>query len=179
MGEAVAASVDPSAYAVNLRITEYRLPPDKLRKAAALYRTRSVMYVVDALYGIAVLALVLLLGLAAKFRDWAEKISARRFVQAIIFAPLLLISMDLLSLPLSIYGHHLQQSYGLSVQSWGSWFWDWTKGELLGTLIATLLIWGLYAILRRSPRRWWFYGWFYWSLFNPCSLILCLTNSIR
>ena len=50
-------------------------------------------------------------------------------------------------------------SYGLSVQGWGSWFWDWTKGELIGTVIATLFVWGLYAFLRRSPRRWWFYGW--------------------
>jgi Zn-dependent protease with chaperone function len=49
--------------------------------------------------------------------------------------------------------------YGLSVQSWGSWFWDWTKGELIGTALATLLVWGLYAFLRRSPTRWWFYGW--------------------
>jgi Zn-dependent protease with chaperone function len=86
-------------------------------------------------------------------------VSRRRFVQALVFAPLMLLTLDLLSLPVSIYGHHLQVQYGLSVQSWPSWFWDWTKGELIGTALGTVIVWGLYAFLRRSPTRWWFYGW--------------------
>ena len=45
------------------------------------------------------------------------------------------------------------------MQGWASWFWDWVKGELIGIVIGTLFVWGLYAFLRRSPRRWWFYGW--------------------
>jgi STE24 endopeptidase len=140
-------------------IDEYRLPPNQLQKAEALYRTRMVMLVANTAYGIALLALVLWLRVGARFRDLAERFSRRRFVQAIVFAPLLLVTLDVLGLPLSMYGQHLQSSYGLSVQSWGSWFWDWTKSEVIGTMIATLLIWGLYAILRQSPKRWWLYGW--------------------
>src|ERR1022692_966738 len=45
------------------------------------------------------------------------------------------------------------------VQQWGSWFWDWGKGLLLGCLFASVLGWILYAVLRGSPRRWWFYFW--------------------
>jgi STE24 endopeptidase len=152
-------TIDSAATPTDAPITEYRLPPDKLAKSEALYRTESVMLVVDTIYGIAVLTILLMFGISRRFRDWAERASRRRFVQAIIFAPLLLLTMDVLSLPLSIYGHHLQQSYGLSVQGWGSWFWDWTKAEIVGTLIGTLLVWGLYAFLRRSPTRWWFYSW--------------------
>jgi len=140
-------------------IVEYRLAPDKLVRAEALYRTNLRMYVFGAVYGLAALLLVLWLRISARFRDWAERASRRRIVQVIIFAPLLLITIDLLTLPLTLYGHYLQRSYGFSVQSWGSWFWDWTKGEVIGTVIATLLVWGLYAILRRAPQRWWFYGW--------------------
>ena len=140
-------------------IVEYRLTPDKLLQAEALYRTNLKMYMFDAVYGLAVLLLVLWLRVSARYRDWAERASRRRIVQVIIFAPLLLITIDLLTLPITLYGHYLQRSYGLSVQSWNSWFWDWTKGEVIGTVIATLLVWGLYAILRRAPQRWWFYGW--------------------
>ena len=140
-------------------IEEYRLPPDKLEKSQALYRTAMTMNLFSTLYGIAILVVLLFLRVSARFRDLAERVSPRRFVQVIVFAPLLLILIDLLTLPLSLYGHQLQMSYGLSVQGWGSWFWDWTKGELIGTVIATLFVWGLYAFLRRSPRRWWFYGW--------------------
>ena len=80
-------------------------------------------------------------------------------MQVIVFAPLLLILIDILTLPFNLYGHQLQTELWLLRTGWGSWFWDWTKGELIGTVIATLFVWGLYAFLRRSPRRWWFYGW--------------------
>ncbi len=140
-------------------LTDYRLPPDTLARAEALYRTSLVMLVVGTLYGFGVLALVLSTRVAPRLRDLAERASRRRVVQALVFAPLLLITLDLLSLPVALYGQHLQVRYGLSVQSWTSWFWDWLKGEALGVAIGTLLVWGLYAFLRRSPARWWLYGW--------------------
>ena len=138
---------------------EYRLPPDLLKKSEALYRTRMLTFAVGTVYGIVVLLLVLNLRIGARFRDWAERASPRRFVQALVFAPLLLVTIDVLSLPDNMYRHSLAVDYGLSVQGWGSWFWDWGKNEIIGTVIATLLIWGLYSILRRSPQRWWLYGW--------------------
>jgi STE24 endopeptidase len=140
-------------------ISEYRLPRDKLAKSEALYRTRVAMFIASALYGIAVLFAVLELGLARRLRDLAERISPRRRVQVWIFAPLLLLAIDVLSLPLGLYGHALQVDYGLSVQGWGSWLWDWAKSHLIVALIGTFAIWGLYTLLNRSPRRWWFYGW--------------------
>jgi len=141
------------------RLTEYQLPPDTLAKAEALYRTSTVMLVVGTLHGLGVLALLLTTRVAPRFRDLAERVSRRRVVQALVFAPLMLLTLDVLSLPVSLYGHHLQVQYGLSVQGWSSWFWDWSKGELLGTALGTVMVWGLYGFLRRSPTRWWVYGW--------------------
>jgi Zn-dependent protease with chaperone function len=37
--------------------------------------------------------------------------------------------------------------------------WDWTKGQLIVLVIAVLLVWGLYSVIRRSATRWWFYFW--------------------
>lgn len=147
------------AAAVAEPVTTYTLPPDTLQKAEALYRTRIAMLVVGSIYGFAMLVGILFWRVAPRFRDLAERVSQRRFVQALIFAPLFLLTMDVLGLPLGMYSHSLDLTYGLSVQSWGSWFWDWTKGELIGTVLGTLLVWGLYVVLRRSPTRWWFYGW--------------------
>ena len=140
-------------------LTEYRLPPETLAKSEALYRTSTVMLVVGTVYGFAVLALLLVLRVAPRYRDLAERVSRRRFVQAIVFAPLLLLTLDVLSLPVSIYGHPCRCSTACRCRAGASWFWDWTKGELIGTVIGTLLVWGLYGFLRRSPTRWWFYGW--------------------
>ena len=45
------------------------------------------------------------------------------------------------------------------MQGWGSWILDWAKSELLILVFATLTLWGLYALIRRTPKRWWFYTW--------------------
>jgi STE24 endopeptidase len=154
-----ASQAEPATGAEPPPITGYRLPPDKLRQAEGLYRIRTVLYPVGLVYGIAVLLAVLAFRAGARYRGWAEAVSRRRFVQAAIFTPLLLLTIDVLELPMGLYEHYLGRRYGLSVQGWGSWLWDWTKSECLGFALLTLLVWGFYALLRRSPRRWWLYGW--------------------
>jgi Zn-dependent protease with chaperone function len=138
---------------------EYSLPPDKLKQAIEYSHARNWLAFGGAIYGIAALLVVLQWGLPAKFRDWAEAASRRRFVQALVFVPLVTLAIDLFSLPLGLYGQHLERVYDQSVQSWPSWFWDWTKGELLGFALSIILVFILYAVIRRSPRRWWFYFW--------------------
>jgi len=138
---------------------EYTLPPEKLQKAIEYASAQHWLHFIGAIYGIIVLLIVLGFGLSAKFRDWAEAASRRRFVQALIFVPLLTLAMDILSLPLGIYGQRLELRFEQSVQSWPSWFWDWTKGELVSFVISIILVYILYALIRRSPRRWWFYFW--------------------
>jgi STE24 endopeptidase len=140
-------------------VTHYSLPPDKLAKAHALYTVRTTLHFAETLYGLLLLLFILRFQLGAKFRNFAERVTRIRFVQAFVFVPLLTLTIDVLSLPFSLYGHHLSLQYGLSVQHWPSWFWDWTKSELIGLFIGSLLLWLLYALIRKSPTRWWFYSW--------------------
>lgn len=137
----------------------YSLPPDKLQRAIEYAHARNWLYFISQIYGVTALLAILGFGWAARFRDWAEASSGRRFIQAVIFVPLLLAANDLLNLPLGIYGQHLELVFQQSVQSWPSWLWDWTKGELLAMLLSIFLAFILYAVIRRSPRRWWFYFW--------------------
>jgi STE24 endopeptidase len=137
----------------------YSLPPEKLQKAVEYAHARNWVYFVGQIYGVAVLLAILSFGLGARFRRWAEAASNRRFIQAVIFVPLLLLTNDLLNLPLGIYGQHLELVFQQSVQSWPSWMWDWTKGELLAILLSILLAFILYGVIRRSRRLWWFYFW--------------------
>ncbi len=140
-------------------VTTYSLPPEKYEKAVAYSRARYRLYFIGFVYGLIVYLVVLGWRVAPKFRDWAERASSRRFIQLVIYAPLLLLALGVLGLPTSIYGHWLSVKYEQSVQGWGSWVWDWTKGQLIGLVIGTILIWILYGVIRRSRRRWWFYFW--------------------
>lgn len=136
----------------------YKLSPEKYEKAVAYSRTQYALHFIGAGYSLLLLLIIVALRIAPKYRDWVERVSRRRFVQAIIFVPLLLLTFDVLKLPLDAYQHHLAVRYEISVQAWGSWLWDWTKGELVGFIIASILIYLLYGLIRRSPRRWWLYS---------------------
>lgn len=154
---AFAQSRPPAPESKPREVKTYTLPPDKLAKAIEYSTARNRLHFFAFAYTVIVLWRVLTWKLAPRYRDWAEAASRRRIVQALIFTPLLVLTLDLLSLPLSVYEQHLSRKYEQSIQSWGSWFWDQTKGELIGWVIFSLLVWILYGVIRRSPRRWWFY----------------------
>jgi STE24 endopeptidase len=141
------------------KVTAYTLPPDLYRKARDLGRFHARFAWIDFFYGIFVLWVILYWRFGPQFRDWAESVSRNRFLQAVVFAPLLLLTMAILGLPSNIYENSVERKYGLSIQIWRSWFWDWTKGQFLGILLGIILVSILYAVIRSSPRRWWFYFW--------------------
>jgi STE24 endopeptidase len=152
----------PSATApqeVRAHVTAYTLPPDRYKKARNLSKIRFRFAIISFVYGVIVLWLVLNRKLAPKYRTWAENASSKRFVQALVFSPLLILTLDILDLPLGIYDNWVNREYGLSVQGWRSWAWDWTKGEFVSVTLGIILIWILYAVIRKSPRKWWFYFW--------------------
>ena len=143
------------------KVTAYTLSPELYQKAHNLGRIHFRFQLISFVYGLVVLWLILLWKLAPKYRDWAEKFSSRRFLQSVVFSPLLLLTMAVLTLPADLYDQWISRKYGLSVQGWGSWSWDWAKGELISFVIGIILIWLLYTVVRRSARHWWFYFWLF------------------
>jgi len=148
-----------SAAASSAASSSYQLSPEKRDQAIAYARARyRLHFVAFAWSGVALLAIIAL-RLGPRFRDRAESVSRRRFWQAAVFVPLLFVTDGILELPTAAYGQHLALLYGQSVQGWGSWLWDQAKGLLVGLVVAIPLVWLLYAILRKSPRRWWLWFW--------------------
>jgi STE24 endopeptidase len=138
---------------------QYSLPPDKLAKARALYLLNGTLYFITTVWAFLVFWIMLRARFGSRLRDWAERFSRRRFVQAVIVMSLFVIVFEVTQLPFDVYQHHVGLEYGLSVQHWGSWFGDWGKSLLLGCVFSSFLGWILYGVLRRNPRRWWFYFW--------------------
>lgn len=156
----VAQNPPPSPPANQQHATKaYTLPPEKLEKAVEFSKARHELHFLDAAYGVLILIALLALRVAPRFRNWARATSHRRILQAYIFGTLFLLVVDILELPVSAYGQHLSLKYEQSIQGWGSWLWDWTKGELIEFALVGVLIWILYGSMRRSPRRWWLYFW--------------------
>lgn len=141
------------------KVTEYTLPPDLYRKAHTLGQIAFWGQLAATLYSWIILWFVLRWKLGPKYRDWAEKAGSVRFLQALVFAPPLMLTIAVLNIPFDIVQEWVLRKFGISIQGWGSWAWDWTKGQIVSLIIGTILIWILYAVIRKSPRRWWFYFW--------------------
>jgi STE24 endopeptidase len=140
-------------------VTHYTLSPEKTKQATALARTGRRLYFAEFFWGLLVLWLTLRTGWAAKIRDWATRAASNSFVQAAIFCPLLILTLDLAVLPLHAWAHGVLRGYGLSVQGWGSWLLDRMKAEAITLILATIAGWILFMLIRRSPRRWWIGAW--------------------
>jgi STE24 endopeptidase len=141
------------------QVQGYTLTPGQEAQAIAYAHARHELYFLDFAYGLLLLVLMLQLRVAPAYRDWATKWTDNGFGQVVVFTPLLLVTTDVLSLPTAIWAHRLALQYQQSVQAWGSWFADWVKGEGVEMSIAILLVWVLYWVIRKSPRKWWFWFW--------------------
>jgi len=141
------------------KITAYTLPPDLYRKARNRGRIGFASRIIGFFYGLLVLWFILHHRVSAKFRSWAESVSHHRFVQAYVFTPLIVLTIGVLQLPLGIFHESISKLYKISVQSWPSWIADWAKAQLITIIIGSFLVWILYVVIRKSPRRWWLYFW--------------------
>ena len=150
------------------RTEQYTLSHERYEKAVAYSRAEYTLYFVSYILGGLFLFLILRLGIAARLRDMAENASQKRWVQGLVFVPLLRLLVGVLGLPVRMYWHQLSLHYEQSVQGWGSWFWDWTKGQFVILTVWLVVALILFAVMRFSPRRWWLYFWF------PAVLILLI-----
>jgi STE24 endopeptidase len=158
-GPATAPSPAAGPTTPNGQVQGYTLTPGEEAQAIAYARARHELYFLDVAYGLLLLVLMLQLRVAPAYRDWATKWTDSSFGQIVVFAPLALLTIDVLSLPTAIWEHRLALQYQQSIQGWGSWIVDSAKGEGVELAIAILLVWVLYAVIRRSPRKWWFWFW--------------------
>ena len=165
----------PAAATSNSPMLHYSLPPDKLAKAYALYRIDGSLYFITGIWAVLVLWVMLRGKFGERLNALAQRVSRRRVLQAFAVMSLFVVVLQLTQLPFEMYGHHIGLKYGLSVQRWGPWFGDWGKSLVLACLFASLLGWILYGIIRRSPRRWWFY---FWLAFIPIVVLAMFVEPV-
>jgi STE24 endopeptidase len=153
------AAQELAAAPLHSNLPDYSLSPADLAKSQHLSAVHVTMHFVEEAWGIVSLLLLLSLGVIAWMRNTAVKASSNRWAQGYIFLLLYLVAGFLLSLPMDLYSQHLSLKYGLSVQSWASWFGDQAKAFALSWIIGGLLLMLLFWIIRKLPRRWWVVFW--------------------
>jgi len=137
------------------------LPPAKLAQAIALSHWRTALYFGGTAWLILALALLVRLRTGAVIARLAARFSSRPWLQGLVAAPAWILILAALEIPAALLGHHVSLRFGLSIESWPSWWLDWLKSTALTLLLGVLVLGVLYALIRRSPRRWWLWFWIF------------------
>ena len=139
----------------------YVLTAGKRAKAIAFSRAEYRLYFAAMALALAIYAFLWWSGFSVGLRGLVQRFSARRLAETALFVSVFLIVVRALEFPLDYYwGFVLEHRYDLSTQGFGSWVADWAKDLGLTVVVAILLAWVFYWLVRRSPRRWWLYFWF-------------------
>ncbi|HEX9161625.1 MAG TPA: M48 family metallopeptidase [Thermoanaerobaculia bacterium] len=129
--------------------------PEMIRHSRIL----DILYFSAFAYGIIELVLLLALRISSRMRDLAARVTARPFFVATIYVVLFTIVTAILDFPLSYYaGYVVPHQFKLTGQTFPAWFWDETKGLMIGIIAAVLLIPAALLVIRKF-RRWWLGLW--------------------
>ncbi|OEF99436.1 hypothetical protein BHF71_02135 [Vulcanibacillus modesticaldus] len=143
---------------------------DQLRIATVYSRIKDFLFFIGIPWEWAIYLLILGLGLSASFLSIAKRVSKKSFlVQSGIYVAILSVFVTILQFPLYYYSYKVSRDYGINIQSVSSWLADKGKGFLLDLFLTIPMVWLLYVMLRKSPKRWWL--WF-WLISIPLTVLL-------
>ena len=115
-------------------------------------------------YGSMVIGLIgaLVLGLTPA-GAWLVTQAGRPFgghwvAQAVLGGLLVVIVVEVVTLPFAAWRHVVVVKYDISTQSWGPWAVDLVKSWAVGAVIGGLALLGFYAVTHFAPRWWWAFG---------------------
>jgi Zn-dependent protease with chaperone function len=125
--------------------------------AIRYYRSSHPLWAGATALELLVPAAILFSGFSARLRERARRLARGRWLPTVaIYGAAYAVIQAVLFLPLSWYaGFVRQHAYGLSTETASAWLGDWAKGTALTALMAALVVWIPYRLLRASPRRWW------------------------
>lgn len=152
---------DPSVVGVEAATQAYldSVSPEKRARSDAYFEGGYWLILWRFLWSSLAMLALLHIGLSARIRDAAARVTSRVLLQPAIYWIGFTLFVAVVTLPLSIYADFLREhQYGLSTQTFGAWFADALKAlgiELVLGAIGTVVF---YAALRRTGRSWWLWG---------------------
>jgi len=154
------SSQAPPASRAEAAPQHYTLTPGERERAEAYSHAQDAAYFAGIALSIAIYLLFWLSRFGVALRNLARRASCRLILKCLVLVPPFIVAASLLGLPLDYYsGYALEHRFGLSTQPFASWLGDWGKSLGLSVVAGVILVWVFYGVVRRSPRRWWFYFW--------------------
>jgi STE24 endopeptidase len=136
-----------------------QVPPAVHEKARAYTQGDHWLILWGAIVAVAVAWLVLRSGVLVRVRSAVERKRPRPWMAVVAVVVVDGLVEFGLGLPWKAYANWWRETaYGLTSQAFGGWFAEQLLGLAVGLVMTTLLLSGLYFLIRRAPRTWWIWG---------------------
>jgi STE24 endopeptidase len=135
------------------------IPPQALARSDAYFEGGYWLQLWDLVVGLVVAWLLLGTGWSRRVRDFAERTTRFKWLQATIYGAIYILLMTLLTLPWAAYeGYFREHQYGMSNQDLAGWLGDAGKELIIDLVFGTLALTVFYAVMRKLTRTWWIWG---------------------
>lgn len=135
------------------------LTPAQHAKAQAYTQGGHWLLLWGTIIAVLVSWLVLRSGVLVKVRDGIEKGSPKPVRVAVAVLVIDAVIEMALNMPWTIYADWWREkAYGLTSQAFGGWLGEQLLSAAIFIPVTTLLMVGLYALMRRAPKTWWLWG---------------------
>jgi STE24 endopeptidase len=152
---------DPSVVGVEAATQAYldTVPIEQRMRSDAYFEGGYWLILWRFLWASAAMLVLLHVGLSARLRDVAERITGRVYLQPALYWVGLSIFAFIFVLPLAIYADFIREHhYGFSTQPFGAWMVDSLKALAVELVLGAFGTIVFYAALRKAGRAWWIWG---------------------
>ncbi len=133
--------------------------PEASAQALSYYESGNILWIILQAWSLIIPLLFLMKGFTGKLAAFSHKCGKVWFFTIAVYLILFTLLYALLNLPLDFYAGYLREhQYGLSTQPLGRWLGNYVKGMIVTLVIAVSFVWVFYLLLKKSPKRWWFYS---------------------
>lgn len=134
--------------------------PEPSEKAIRFHRSGNVLWALSTLWSFLVPLAILITGLSARIRDFAARVARGNwFFTIAVYIIVFTLLVFIIDLPIAFYSEYVRpHAYDLSNQTLTKWLADTGKALMIGLIVAPLVTWIPFLLLKKSPRRWWLYS---------------------
>ena len=135
------------------------LPPADTTKAVAYTQGGHWLILWGFIVSVVVSWIIIRTNLLGRIREGIEKRKARPVLASFLVGLVYLLLSWLLTLPWAAYSSwYREKQYGLTEQPFMGWFTEGLISAAISTVVMSLVLVGLYALIRRARKLWWAWG---------------------
>lgn len=132
----------------------YQISPERRKEIYAYSRVINIWRFADFFISIAILLIILVTGLSAKLRTWAQ-VARKKFFVIWLYVAMLAVAWYILDFPFSLYrGYIVESQFGFMNQTFGQWLGEDLLSLVILIVIGVVPAWFFYWLVNRY-KHWW------------------------